>query len=282
MVPKQLKEHGLTTDNLQLSESTLRMIINNYTRESGVRELERQIASVCRKAATRIVEEKVTSVRFNTTNLNKALGISKYRHDVIEDEDQVGIVTGLAWTAVGGETLSIEVTPMKGKGQLVLTGQMGDVMKESARAGISYIRSISDNFEVPENFHENRDVHIHIPEGAIPKDGPSAGITMATAVLSALTEIPVNREVAMTGEITLRGRVLPIGGLKEKALAAKRAGIKKVLFPYDNIKDLEDIDDKVRKAMEFVPVKTMDEVLEHALVHPKKTRRRKTTKKEEK
>ncbi len=218
LVPKQLKEHGLTDDNLQLSEKTLRAIINNYTRESGVRELERQIASVCRKAATRIVEEKVSTVRFNTSNLNKALGIPKYRHDIIGEEDQVGIVTGLAWTAVGGETLSIEVTPMKGKGQLVLTGQMGDVMKESARAGISYIRSISEKFEMPEDFHEKMDIHIHIPEGAIPKDGPSAGITMATAVLSALTEIPVNREVAMTGEITLRGRVLPIGGLKENHL----------------------------------------------------------------
>lgn len=282
LVPKQLKEHGLTSDNLQLSESTLRAIINNYTRESGVRELERQIASVCRKAATRIVEEKVTSVRFNTANLNKALGIPKYRHDVIHEEDQVGIVTGLAWTAVGGETLSIEVTPMKGKGQLVLTGQMGNVMKESARAGISYIRSIAEAYKLPEDFHENQDIHIHIPEGAIPKDGPSAGITMATAVLSALSGIPVNREVAMTGEITLRGRVLPIGGLKEKALAAKRAGIKKVLFPYDNIKDLEEIDDKVKRAMEFVPVKTMDEVLEHALVQPKATKpkRKKTTKKE--
>ncbi|WP_430884925.1 endopeptidase La [Fusibacter sp. JL216-2] len=281
LVPKQLKEHGLTDDNLQLSEKTLRAIINNYTRESGVRELERQIASVCRKAATRIVEEKVSTVRFNTSNLNKALGIPKYRHDIIGEEDQVGIVTGLAWTAVGGETLSIEVTPMKGKGQLVLTGQMGDVMKESARAGISYIRSISEKFEMPEDFHEKMDIHIHIPEGAIPKDGPSAGITMATAVLSALTEIPVNREVAMTGEITLRGRVLPIGGLKEKSLAAKRAGIKKVLFPHDNIKDLEEIDDKVKKAIEFIPVKNMDEVLEHALVKPKKTtRRKKATKKE--
>ncbi len=280
LVPKQLKEHGLTTENLQLSDATLRAITNQYTSEAGVRELERQIASVCRKAATRIVEEKVTSVRFNTTNLNKALGIARYRHDVIHEENQVGMVTGLAWTAVGGVTLSIEVTPMKGKGQLVLTGQMGNVMKESARAGISYIRSISENFEMPEDFHEKQDIHIHIPEGAIPKDGPSAGITMATAVLSALTGIPVNREVAMTGEITLRGRVLPIGGLKEKALAAKRAGIKKILFPFDNVKDLEDIDDKVRKSMEFVPVKTMDEVLEHALVKPKKKPRRKSTKKE--
>ncbi len=285
LVPKQLKEHGLDSDNLKLSDSTLREIINKYTRESGVRELERQIASVCRKAATRIVEEKVESVRINTTNLNKALGVAKYRHDVIDKENQIGIVTGLAWTAVGGETLSIEVTPMKGKGKLVLTGQMGNVMKESAQAGISYLRSISDKFDMPEDFHENLDIHIHIPEGAIPKDGPSAGITMATAVLSALSQIPVNREVAMTGEITLRGRVLPIGGLKEKALAAKRAGIKKVLFPYDNIKDLEDIDDKVKKVMEFVPVKNMDEVLEHALVKPEKTtKRRKTTKvkKEEK
>jgi len=282
LVPKQLTEHGLTADNLQLSDATLRMVINSYTSEAGVRELERQIATICRKAATRIVEEKVTNVRFNTTNLNKALGILKYRHDVIHEEDQVGMVTGLAWTAVGGVTLSIEVTPMKGKGQLVLTGQMGNVMKESARAGISYLRSISDNYEIAEDFHENQDIHIHIPEGAIPKDGPSAGITMATAVLSALTGIPVNREVAMTGEITLRGRVLPIGGLKEKALAAKRAGIKKILFPFDNVKDLEDIDDKVRKSMEFIPVKTMDEVLEHALVKPKKKPRRKSTKKEDK
>ncbi len=279
LVPKQLKEHGLTADNLRLSENTLREVINSYTRESGVRELERQIASVCRKAATRIVEEKVSAVRINAANLNKVLGIPKYRHDVIDEENQVGIVTGLAWTAVGGETLSIEVTPMKGKGKLVLTGQMGDVMKESAQAGISYLRSISDKFDMPEDFHETRDIHIHIPEGAIPKDGPSAGITMATAVLSALTGIPVNREVAMTGEITLRGRVLPIGGLKEKALAAKRAGIKKVLFPFDNIKDLEDIDDKVKKVMEFVPVRNMDEVLEHALVKPKKTAgRRKSAK----
>ncbi len=279
LVPKQLKEHGLTADNLKLSENTLREIINSYTRESGVRELERQIASVCRKAATRIVEEKVSAVRINAANLNKVLGIPKYRHDVIDEENQVGIVTGLAWTAVGGETLSIEVTPMKGKGKLVLTGQMGDVMKESAQAGISYLRSISDKFDMPEDFHETRDVHIHIPEGAIPKDGPSAGITMATAVLSALTGIPVNREVAMTGEITLRGRVLPIGGLKEKALAAKRAGIKKVLFPFDNIKDLEDIDEKVKKVMDFVPVRNMDEVLEHALVKPKKTAgRRKSAK----
>ncbi len=279
LVPKQLKEHGLTADNLKLSENTLREIINSYTRESGVRELERQIASVCRKAATRIVEEKVSAVRINASNLNKVLGIPKYRHDVIDEENQVGIVTGLAWTAVGGETLSIEVTPMKGKGKLVLTGQMGDVMKESAQAGISYLRSISDKFDMPEDFHETRDIHIHIPEGAIPKDGPSAGITMATAVLSALTGIPVNREVAMTGEITLRGRVLPIGGLKEKALAAKRAGIKKVLFPFDNIKDLEDIDEKVKKVMEFIPVRNMDEVLENALVKPKQTAgRRKSAK----
>ncbi len=278
--PKQLKEHGLTSDNLKLSDSTLRMLINNYTREAGVRELERQVAAVCRKVAAKIVEEKKTSVRVNTTNLEKILGGKKFSHEEISDQDEVGIVTGLAWTAVGGVTLNVEVTPMKGKGQLVLTGQMGDVMKESARAGISYIRSVQDRFDLPEDFHEKTDVHIHIPEGATPKDGPSAGITMATAVLSALTEIPVRRDVAMTGEITLRGRVLPIGGLKEKSLAAKRAGIKTVLFPYENKKDLDDIPAGIQKDMTFIPVKHMDEVLEHALVEqPKKkktTRKRKT------
>ncbi len=270
LVPKQIKEHGLTEGNLRLSNSTIRDIINSYTREAGVRELERQIATVCRKSATRIVEEKMKVVRVNAANLSKSLGTPKYHYDKIEDKDAIGMVTGLAWTAVGGETLSIEVIPMKGKGKLVLTGQMGAVMKESAQAGISYIRSIADKFDLADDFHEKLDIHIHIPEGAIPKDGPSAGITMATAVLSALTEIPVRKDVAMTGEITLRGRVLPIGGLKEKALAAKRAGIKTILFPKENIKDLDDIDEEVLKSMDFIAVDNMNEVLEKAFVRPSK------------
>ncbi len=266
LVPKQLKAHGLTEDNLTLSDDTLSAIISYYTRESGVRELERQIATVCRKVATRIVEDKVTVVKVNRSNLDKSLGVKKYHYDEIQNENQVGIATGLAWTPVGGDTLSIEVSIMKGKGNLVLTGQMGDVMKESARAGLSYLRSISEKYEIADDFHEKMDIHIHIPEGAIPKDGPSAGITMATAVLSAITGIPVRHDLAMTGEITLRGRVLPIGGLKEKSLAASRAGVKTVLFPKENVKDLEEIPSTVRSKMKFIPVESMDEVLEHALV----------------
>lgn len=266
LVPKQMKEHGLKSENLSISDKTLQEIINLYTRESGVRELERKIATVCRKVATTIVEKKVTSVKLSPTGLQKQLGAPRFRYDEVNEINEIGIVTGLAWTAVGGETLFIEVNPMKGSGKLVLTGQMGDVMKESATAGLSYIRTIADRFDIPVDFHEKMDIHIHIPEGAIPKDGPSAGITMATAVISALAKIPVDRKLAMTGEITLRGRVLPIGGLKEKSLAAKRAGIKTILFPFENIKDLEEIPDSVKKSVHFIPVKTMDEVLAHALV----------------
>jgi ATP-dependent Lon protease len=270
LVNKQMKEHGLGSDRLILPEESIRAIINNYTRESGVRELERMIASVCRKTAALIVEDDKDKIKVTKKNLSQFLGTPKYRYDEISNENEIGIVTGLAWTAVGGETLNVEVTPMKGKGNLVLTGQMGDVMKESARAGFSYLRSISDKLGLDDDFHEKVDIHIHIPEGAIPKDGPSAGITMATAVISALTKVPVDRNVAMTGEITLRGRVLPIGGLKEKTLAAKRAGIKKVIIPYDNIKDLDEIPQSVKKVVEFFPVKTMDEVLEIALVKAEK------------
>ncbi len=265
LVPKQVKEHGIKEGQLQLPDDALARIINSYTRESGVRELERKVAAVCRKAAMRLVESKASMVRVNKGNLDKFLGIPKYHHDAAGKTDEVGIATGLAWTSVGGETLQIEVTPMKGSGKLVLTGQMGDVMKESARAGLSYIRAKAEEFHIDEDFHKNIDIHIHIPEGAIPKDGPSAGITMATAVTSALTGIPVRHNVAMTGEITLRGRVLPIGGLKEKSLAGKRAGVNKILVPKDNEKDLEDIPEEVKKAIEFVVVSSMDEVLEHAL-----------------
>ncbi len=266
LVPKQIKEHGIKENNLLISEKTIRDIINYYTRESGVRELERQIATICRKAVRQIVEDDKEVIRVNVTSLKNYLGIPRYRYEKIGDKDEVGIATGLAWTRVGGDTLSIEVTPMKGTGKLVLTGQLGDVMKESARAGLSYIRSRVDKLNIDEEFYKNYDIHIHIPEGAIPKDGPSAGITMATAVISALANIPVNKSVAMTGEITLRGRVLPVGGIKEKVLAANRAGIKKILLPTVNKKDMEEIPDTVKKKLQFVFVDHMDEVLEHALV----------------
>lgn len=266
LLPKQKKEHGLKENHLQMSEQTIRDVINYYTRESGVRNLERQLATLCRKAAKRIVEEDVKAVRINTKTLRSYLGSKKFRYEKIKDHHEVGIATGLAWTRVGGDTLSIEVTTMKGNGKLVLTGQLGDVMKESAKAGISYIRSKIQELKIPENFYQELDMHIHIPEGAIPKDGPSAGITMATAVISALTNIPVNKYVAMTGEITLRGRVLPVGGIKEKVLAANRAGITKILLPIDNKKDIEEIPDPVRKKITFVFVENMDQVLTHALV----------------
>ncbi|WP_129598031.1 endopeptidase La [Anaerophilus nitritogenes] len=266
LLPKQKKEHGLKENDLQISEQTIRDVINYYTRESGVRNLERKIATLCRKTAKRVVEEKVKIVRINTKTLVNYLGSKKYRYEKIKENHEIGIATGLAWTRVGGETLSIEVTTMKGNGKLVLTGQLGDVMKESAQAGISYIRSKIDDLHIPEDFYQKLDMHLHIPEGAIPKDGPSAGVTMATAVISELTKIPVDKNVAMTGEITLRGRVLPVGGIKEKVLAANRAGITKILLPIDNQKDIEEIPEPVRKKIEFILIENMDQVLEHALV----------------
>ncbi len=269
LLPKQLKEHGLTQDNLMISEATVRDIINYYTRETGVRNLERKIADVCRKVAKQVVEDKKTKLRVTGSNLNKYLGIPAYRYEKINQGREVGMVTGLAWTPVGGETLSIEVTTMKGTGKLVLTGQMGDVMKESARAGISYIRSRIGQLNIDPDFYKDLDIHIHIPEGAIPKDGPSAGISMATAVISALSNAPVRKDIAMTGEITLRGRVIPVGGIKEKCLAANRAGISKVLIPAENKKDLEEIPANVRRKMDFVLVEHMDKVLEHALAQDK-------------
>ncbi|ABW19707.1 endopeptidase La [Alkaliphilus oremlandii] len=265
LLPKQIKEHGLKPENLQISEKAIRDVINYYTRESGVRNLERQIANICRKVAKRVVEEKLTTVRIAPNNLGKYLGNPVYRYEMANQKDEVGIVRGLAWTQVGGDTLSIEVTLMKGDGKLVLTGRLGDVMKESARAGISYIRSRAEELKIDPDFHKTLDIHIHIPEGAIPKDGPSAGITMATAVISALTNTPVYKDVAMTGEITLRGRVLAIGGLKEKVLAANRAGIKKIIIPMDNKRDLDEIPDNVKRKLEFVIAENMDQVLEHAL-----------------
>ena len=271
LLPKQKKEHGLSEEQLQVTDEAIQLLIREYTREAGVRNLEQQIAAVCRKAAKHFVsEESMESafepVRVDAARIKEWIGPPKFRYGLAESENQVGAVTGLAWTEVGGDTLVIEVTVMPGSGKLTLTGKLGDVMKESAQAAFSYTRSKAVELQIDPAFHEKNDIHIHIPEGAIPKDGPSAGITIATALISALTNRFVNKEVAMTGEITLRGRVLPIGGLKEKSLAAHRAGIKKVLLPKDNERDLRDIPDSIREAMEFVPVSHMDEVLKHALL----------------
>lgn len=266
LLPKQKREHGLTEDQLEIGDEAILRTIREYTRESGVRNLEQQVAALCRKTAKRIVSEGLERIEIQPDNINDYLGIPKYRHGVADLEDQIGTVTGLAWTEVGGETLIIEVTVVPGTGKLTLTGKLGDVMKESAQAAFSYTRSKALELGIADDFHEKNDIHIHIPEGAIPKDGPSAGITLATALISALTGRHVSKDVAMTGEITLRGRVLPIGGLKEKSLAAHRAGYKKILLPKDNERDLSDIPDSVKEEVVFVPVSHMDQVLEHALV----------------
>jgi ATP-dependent Lon protease len=268
LLPKQLKDHGLKDGQLIVDEPALMRIVREYTREAGVRNMEQQVSAICRKSAKKLVSGQTSSVHITVDNVKEFLGPSKFRYGMAEEFDQIGAVTGLAWTEVGGDTLVIEVTIMPGNGKLTLTGKLGDVMKESAQAAFSYTRSRVEQLGIPHDFHEKVDVHIHIPEGAIPKDGPSAGITMGTALISALTNIPVSREVAMTGEITLRGRVLPIGGLKEKSLAAHRAGIRKIIIPHDNVKDLEEIPESVRNELTFIPVTHMDEVLEHALVKP--------------
>ncbi len=266
LIPKKIKEHGLKEQNITISESTIRGIINYYTRESGVRNLERELANLCRKVARKIVEEDATRFRVTAGNIESYLGKKRYRYDIIEGENEVGVTTGLAWTVVGGDTLFIETTLLPGTGKLVLTGQLGEVMQESAKAGVSYIRSISKELGIDEDFYKENDLHIHIPEGATPKDGPSAGVTMCTAIISTLTNTPVRKEVAMTGEITLRGKVLPVGGIREKVLAAHRAGIKKVLIPAENEKDIEEIPANVRKKLEFVLIHDVKEALDHALV----------------
>lgn len=267
LLPKQLKEHALEADFIKMDDEVIRDIIDSYTREAGVRNLERTIGKICRKVAKKYVENpSLEGVVITKADLDEYLGKNRYRHQLAGTKPEVGIVTGLAWTAVGGETLTAEVNVLKGKGQVVLTGKLGTVMKESAQTGISYIRSIADRFDIDPDFYTKNDIHIHLPEGAVPKDGPSAGITMALAVLSALTNIPVRNNVAMTGEITLRGRVLAVGGIKEKLLAAHRAGITKVLLPKECEADLEEIPQNVKEQMEFVLVEHMDEVLEHALL----------------
>jgi ATP-dependent Lon protease len=276
LIPKKVKEHGLKEEEFCLSEQAVRDLINYYTRESGVRNLEREIANLCRKIARKIVTEGEACYDITPDKLEAYLGKRKYRYDIIQGEEEVGVVTGLAWTIVGGDTLFIETSAVPGTGKLELTGQMGDVMQESAKAGISYIRNRANEMGIPEDFYKTLDLHIHIPEGAVPKDGPSAGVTMCTAMISTLTGGAVKKDVAMTGEITLRGKVLPVGGIREKVLAAHRAGIKKVLLPRENEKDLEDIPEVVRKEMAFVLIETVDEALEHAMV--KRPKPKKTTK----
>ena len=265
LVPKQLEKHGLTAKQLRIAPAALREMIDGYTKEAGVRNLERSIATICRKTAKVIVKDPEAKVAVNKRNLEDYLGPRKYRGDELVQTDEVGLVNGLAWTSVGGEMLPIEVAVMEGSGKIELTGNLGDVMKESAKAAITCVRTRADKLGIPADFHSKKDIHLHVPEGAIPKDGPSAGIAMGTAITSALTMIPVRHDVAMTGEITLQGRVLPIGGLKEKTMAAYRAGIKDVIIPKDNESDLAEIEAVVKEAVRFHPVQKIDEVLEIAL-----------------
>jgi ATP-dependent Lon protease len=261
ILPKQLKKHGLKGTNLRITDDGIRQLISCYTREAGVRELEREIAKLCRKTAKVMSEEGKKQLRFTKDNLQQYLGTPKFKKDVLEAMPECGLVNGLAWTSVGGELLQVEALALDGTGKLELTGNLGDVMKESARAAISYLRSRADQFGLPKDFYQKKDIHIHFPEGAVPKDGPSAGITTATAIISALTGRPVSKLIAMTGEITLRGRVLPIGGLREKTMAAYKNGVKTVVIPYENKPDLENIDQTVRSNLNFVCASHMDEVV---------------------
>lgn len=266
LIPKQMEKNGLKKEQLKISKNAVWKIASNYTKEAGVRQLEREIGNICRKAAKEILTIGKKSVTITEKNLFKYLGKEKFTYQMANAADEIGIVRGLAWTSVGGDTLQIEVNVMPGKGEIMLTGQLGDVMKESARTGISYIRSVSRDYQIADDFFEKYDIHVHIPEGAVPKDGPSAGITMATAMLSAITEQKVRADIAMTGEVTLRGRVLPIGGLKEKLLAAKNAGIKTVLVPKKNLADVEELSQEITKGFEILPVEHMEEVLKAAFV----------------
>jgi len=265
LILKQVEAHGLTKKNLTIQEKALRLIIREYTREAGVRDLERKIASICRQVARKVVEGEKKQIKITEKNLHDYLGPKQFRYGLTEEADEVGVATGLAWTEVGGDVLSVEATTLPGKGKLLLTGRLGEVMQESAQAAMSYIRSRADMLKIDKDFYSELDIHIHVPSGGIPKDGPSAGITMATALASALTNRPVRREVAMTGEITLRGNVLPIGGVKEKVLAAHRSGAKKIILPADNQKDLELVPEEIKQDLKFYFVKHMDEVLKVAL-----------------
>jgi ATP-dependent Lon protease len=269
LIKKQREANGLAEHNIEFADASVLSIIRHYTKEAGVRNLEREIASVCRKAAVEVVKkDRNAKVKVTPKSLTKLLGPPRYRYGKADEEQKVGVATGLAWTDLGGELLGTEVTVMPGKGKLIITGKLGDVMQESAQAAMSYVRSKATEFNIPKNFNRTTDVHIHIPEGAIPKDGPSAGITLASALVSALGRIELRKDVAMTGEITLRGKVLPIGGVKEKVLAAHRAGLKNIILPKDNEKDLADIPKNVLDTLDIYMVETMDDVLKVALARP--------------
>jgi ATP-dependent Lon protease len=265
LIPKQLTEHGLSRDVLSISDAAVTAIVRDYTREAGLRNLEREIGTICRKRARQLAQGERGKARVTPVRLEELLGPRKFRHEVAERTDEVGVATGLSWTPAGGDVLFVEATLMPGKGNLTLTGQLGDVMQESARAALSYTRSRASALGIDQDFYGKNDLHIHVPAGAIPKDGPSAGITMAVALVSALTRRPVSKDVAMTGEITLRGKVLPVGGIKEKVLAANRAGIRKVLLPKDNDKDLQEVPEHVRSQLKFSFVDHIDQVLKETL-----------------
>ena len=270
LYPKQLKRHGMNKRMLRLEDEAIEEIILYYTHEAGVRQLERTIAELCRKAAKRLVDsDKKRRIVITKDNLKDFLGPRKLLPESIDEEDEIGVVNGLAYTDLGGDLLKVECAVLEGTGKVELTGKLGDVMKESASAAVSYVRSIAKDYGIPQDFYRTKDIHIHVPEGAVPKDGPSAGVTITTALVSALTGLPVRRDVAMTGEISLRGRVLPIGGLKEKTMAAYSAGVKTVLIPIDNERDLVDIDPLARENMTFVPCKTINDVLKVAILRPK-------------
>ncbi len=265
LIPKQLKANGMKSSQMRITDGCIYTLIDGYTKEAGVRKLERSIASLCRKAAKEIVENDISRVTFKERNIEAYLGIKKYLPDLVAENSEVGLVNGLAWTSVGGVTMPLEVLVLDGKGDITLTGSLGDVMKESAKIAVSYCRSVAEKFKIDKDFYKTKDLHIHAPEGAVPKDGPSAGVTMVTAMISALSKTPVKSSVAMTGEITLRGKVLPIGGLKEKSMAAYKAGIKTIVIPFDNKADIQEIDDAVKESVEIVLAKSIDDVLEAAL-----------------
>jgi ATP-dependent Lon protease len=269
LLPKQLQKHGLQENNIHFSDGAILTVLRNHTREAGVRNLERELASICRKVTKRLVEEKDIQQKIQVTknSVNSYLGVPKYRHGEKEEKAQVGLSTGVAWTEMGGELLMIEVALMSGTGNIEVTGKIGDVMQESAKAALSYVRSRAELFGLRPEFYKEIDIHVHVPEGATPKDGPSAGITIATALVSALLNMPVNNDLAMTGEITLRGRVLPIGGLREKLLAAHRGLISKVIIPQENNKDLKDVPQEILRDLQIVQVSHMDEILPQALVN---------------
>lgn len=269
LIPKTFKKHGINKSMLKISDKTIYSVIDGYTREAGVRKLEKQIAAICRKSAKKLVAGQ-KSVSVSPANLKDFLGVQKYLPETIAKNDEIGVVTGLAWTSAGGVTMPLEVIVLDGTGKIEVTGSLGEVMKESSKIAVSLVRSISKKYGIDSDFYKNKDLHIHAPEGAVPKDGPSAGVTMTTALVSALSGIPVKRDVAMTGEITLHGKVLPIGGLKEKSMAAYRAGIKTVIFPKENVPDLEEVDDVVKNSINFIPAEKIQTVLENALAAPAK------------